>query len=279
MLVTNKAIWVIERNLQRDLTLAGLAAACDVSPFHLAHAFAEATGQPVMHYLRARRLSLAGAALAAGASDILELAMLSGYGSHQAFSRAFRSQFGTTPEAVRRAGSTLGLRLTPPFDMVDEGQANVATARMDAAGRMHFAGLLRRHSLAAMQAIPGQWQDFMPRHGEIMARKASIPVGISFNFDETGAFEYLCAAEVSRPGTLPRGLSGLDVAPQHYAVFQHEGHVATIRSTYRAIWNHWLGSGGWTAVDAPILERHHSSFNPGTGLGGLEIWIPVAKGH
>ncbi len=278
MPVTNKAIWVIERNLQRDLTLGELAVACDVSSFHLAHAFAEATGGSVMHYLRARRLSLAATALAAGAGDILELAMASGYGSHQAFSRAFRSQFGTTPEAVRRAGSTAGLELSAPYDMVDEGQANVATARLEAASELHFVGLLGRHSLAAMQAIPGQWRDFMPRYGEIAQRKAGIPVGITCNFDESGGFDYLCAAEVSQRTPVPSGLTSLDVAAQHYAVFQHAAHVATIRSTYRAIWNHWLGSGGWTAIEAPILERHNPSFDPGTGLGGLEIWIPVAGG-
>jgi AraC family transcriptional regulator len=38
MSVTDKALFVIERNLDRDLSLAEIAKACDVSRFHLAHA-------------------------------------------------------------------------------------------------------------------------------------------------------------------------------------------------------------------------------------------------
>jgi AraC family transcriptional regulator len=97
MLAAN-VLWAIERNLDRPLTLAELAAACGVSHFHLAHAFGRATGYSVMHYVRARRLTEAARALAAGdAPDILRLALDCGYGSHEAFSRAFRAQFGTTP--------------------------------------------------------------------------------------------------------------------------------------------------------------------------------------
>ena len=47
-----------------------------------------------MAYVRARRLSDAARALIAGAPDILRLALDSGYASHEAFSRAFKSQFG-----------------------------------------------------------------------------------------------------------------------------------------------------------------------------------------
>jgi AraC family transcriptional regulator len=36
------------------------------------------------------------------APDILSLALDTGYGSHEAFSRAFRAQFGTTPETIRK---------------------------------------------------------------------------------------------------------------------------------------------------------------------------------
>ncbi len=112
MSLTNRALWTIDRNLGRELTLAGIAQACGVSRHHLAHTFREVAGRPVMDYVRARRLSDAAGALAGGAGDILDLALESGYASHEAFSRAFRAQFGATPEAVRRRGSTPGLRPT-----------------------------------------------------------------------------------------------------------------------------------------------------------------------
>jgi len=53
MSLTNKALFIIERNLGSDLTLAGIAKNCAVSRFHLAHAFGESTGRTVMDYVRA----------------------------------------------------------------------------------------------------------------------------------------------------------------------------------------------------------------------------------
>ena len=67
----------------------------------MAHAFGRATGWSVMRYVRGRRLSEAARTLAAGATDILAVALDAGYGSHEAFTRAFRDQFGRTPESVR----------------------------------------------------------------------------------------------------------------------------------------------------------------------------------
>ena len=52
MSVTRKALFVIERNHNRDLTLAQIAAACDVSKYHLAHAFGQTT-QPVRYAIHA----------------------------------------------------------------------------------------------------------------------------------------------------------------------------------------------------------------------------------
>ena len=79
MSITAKALWVIERNHQRDLTLDEIADACGVSKFHLAHAFGQSTGHSVMQYVRGRRLTEAARKLARGAPDILDLALETGY--------------------------------------------------------------------------------------------------------------------------------------------------------------------------------------------------------
>jgi AraC family transcriptional regulator len=71
----NKALWYIESHLARPLTLDEIAGASGVSRFHLVRAFGAASGLSVMRYVRARRLSKAARALAAGAPDILSLAL------------------------------------------------------------------------------------------------------------------------------------------------------------------------------------------------------------
>lgn len=96
-----KALWFIESHYGGDITLSDVAKAAGVSPHHMTRAFGAATGHSLMRYVRGRRLTEAARALVNGAPDILELALESGYGSHEAFTRAFRDQVGSTPEAIR----------------------------------------------------------------------------------------------------------------------------------------------------------------------------------
>src|SRR3979409_1350387 len=112
-----KALWFIESHLGGQLTLDEIAGVAGISRFHMVRAFAAATGLSVMRYVRARRLSEAARALANGAPDILTLALDADYGSHEAFTRAFRGHFGVTPEAVRAATCLHSLRLQEPIVM------------------------------------------------------------------------------------------------------------------------------------------------------------------
>ena len=278
MTVATKALWVIERNLAEPLTLDRIAEACGVSRFHLAHAFGASTGRSVMQYVRCRRLSEAAAALAAGRPDILDLALEFGYGSHEAFSRAFRNEFGATPEGVRRAASLEGLTMTEPMKIAESGGAAIEPPRYVAAPPMLLIGLTGRHGLGKTEGIAGQWQRFMAEfYGGIPHRTASIPVGVSMNFDDDGNFDYLCAAEVAKFAETPKGLAALRIPAQGYAVFTHREHMASVGATYAAIWNRWFPSQPRRPAEGPILERHLPSFDPGTGLGGVEIWIPVEE--
>src|SRR3979490_2915141 len=112
-----KARCFIESHLADTMTLDEVAAIAGISRFHLVRAFAAATGLSVMRYVRARRLSEAARALAGGAPDILSVALDADYGSHEAFTRAFRDHFGVTPEAVRAATRLDNLRLQEPIVM------------------------------------------------------------------------------------------------------------------------------------------------------------------
>ena len=107
MSVTSKALWYIESHLTGDLSLEAIAGIIGVSRFHLSRAFGVSTGCPLAVYVRTRRLSEAAKTLARGAPDILAIALDSGYGSHEAFTRAFRQQIGLTPDnCVPRRTST-----------------------------------------------------------------------------------------------------------------------------------------------------------------------------
>jgi AraC family transcriptional regulator len=277
MQLATRAVWIIERNLNSDLTLNGIAQSCGVSSFHLAHAFGAATGQPVMAYVRSRRLSEAARKLADDAPDILELALESGYASHEAFTRAFKEQFGATPETVKRNRSTSSLALVRPMELTEAAPTKLDDPDIVNGDAMSVAGLAERHAFDAPYKIPAQWQRFMGMYGLIERKIAEIPVGVSCNLDDDGTFEYVCGVEVARGAEVPKGLRKIAIPAQTYAVFQHPTHVAGLGNTYLAIWNSWLTDHKRIAADGPSVERHKKTFDPRTGEGGVEIWIPLAE--
>lgn len=277
MSVVDKAVWVIERNSTGELSLPTVAEACGVSRSHLASAFGTTTGWPVMKYLRARRLTRAAQTLAQGAPDILAVALDVGYGSHEAFTRAFRDQFGVPPERVRERASTEGLAMVAPLDLRARERAVLTPPWLTEGAAVRAVGLSRRHTFDTIIGIPIQWETFMANHyGHIPQRVECIPIGIQKPADDEGAFDYICAAEVNTFGQLPQDLLRIEIAARRYAVFEHRGHVSTLFDTYAAIWNEALQEHGWAPAQAPVIERHSPSFNPQTGEGGVSLWIPLA---
>ncbi|WP_186467539.1 AraC family transcriptional regulator [Bradyrhizobium stylosanthis] len=272
-----RALWYIESHLAEPMTLDEIAAVSGVSRFHIVRAFAAATGLSVMRYVRARRLSEAARSLANGAPDILSLALQADYGSHEAFTRAFRDQFGTTPEAVRAATCTGHLKLQEPILMDSTMLDHLKPPRFETARAILVAGPMERISCDNGAAIPGLWQRFHQEVADIPARVGQVAYGVCCNGDDAGNFDYIAGVEVADFSDLPRRFGRIRIGEQRYAVFTHTDRVASIRRTVSTIWNQWLPASGLKAADAPNFERYDEAFDPATGNGGFEIWIPVRE--
>jgi AraC family transcriptional regulator len=270
-----QALWFIEAHFGEDISLEDVAAVAGVSRFWLSRAFAPATGHTVMGYVRARRLTEAAKALAAGAVDILAVALAARYGSHEAFTRAFRDQFGETPERVRALGSVTGLRLTEAISLAPAAGGEFEEPRLVMAKPRLLAGLNERYDGTSMPAIAAQWQRFVPHIGHIPGQVGYTTYGVLHNGDGSGACDYLCAVEVSGFGLVPAEWARLTLPARRYALFVHRSHVSTIRSTWNAAWNQWAP--GKPVAEAPEFERYTESFDPITGMGGVEIWIPLEE--
>jgi AraC family transcriptional regulator len=273
-----KALWFIESHLADALTLDEIAGVAGISRFHMVRAFAAATGLSVMRYVRARRLTEAARALAGGAPDILNVALEADYGSHEAFTRAFRDHFGVTPEAVRSSTRIDNLGLQEPIVMDSTLTDNLPPPRFETGKPLLVAGIGERYTWeSGGPAIPGQWRRFHQSVENIPGRIGKVAYGLCCNGDDAGNFDYITGVEVADFSDLPREFSRVRVPEQRYAVFAHRDHVSMIRRTINTIWNHWLPASGLKAADAPNFERYDENFDSLTGNGGLEIWVPVRE--
>lgn len=271
----NRAIWYVERHFARELTLDEIAEDAGVTRYHLTRAFGAVTGRSLMRYVRGRRLTEAARALVNGAPDILAVALEAGYGSHEAFTRAFTDQFGITPESLRAQGHLNNIELVEAIRMDQAPLSNLQPPRFVDGKPLLLAGLSERYECETSAGIPAQWQRFLPSFGHIPGQRGRVGYGVNYNGDDAGNFDYLCGVEVTDFSKVPEHFTRLRVPANRYAVFAHREHISTIRRTWHTIWTQWLPASGHEVADAPLLERYGEEFDARSGNGGLEIWIPL----
>lgn len=274
MRLVQKALWLIESRSRETLSLGEIAEGCCVSKFTLSRAFAAATGFSVMDYLRRRRLTESARQLAAGAPDILSVALDAGYGSHEAFTRAFRDLFLLTPEQVRAVGHLNNLGLMEPIRMDENQIVELKPPRRENSQTMLIAGISEQYTFQTNEGIPLQWQRLGPFIGNIPGQIGWTTYGVCSAADDE-RFHYLCGVQVSNCSDVPDELTSVRIPARQYLVFEHSGHVSTIRATVSTIWNKYLPEARIKVAQAPDFERYDDRFDPTTGAGVIEIWIPV----
>ncbi|MEK1888036.1 MAG: AraC family transcriptional regulator [Phyllobacterium sp.] len=275
MNAVEKAIWFIEGHFAEGITLDDIAASAGLSRFYMSRAFAAVTGCSVRGYIRGRRLSEAARLLCKGAPDILCVALEAGYNSHEAFTRAFRDQFGMTPEQIRAQGHVDNIPLVEAIKMDESFVVDLEEPRIVEGKPLLVAGIGARYDCESSKAIPSQWQRFAPHIGHVPGQVGDVCYGVCCNSDDENNFDYIAGVKVKDFSEVPDSFGRVRIPAQKYLIFRHLDHISTIRSTFMTIWGKYLPESGHDVADAPNFERYGPEFDPRTGNGGLEIWVPV----
>ncbi len=141
------------------------------------------------------------------------------------------------------------------------------------------AGLRRHYTPETMNEIPALWQR-LP-FGKIPSQLGHMAYGVLFNqADAAGGFDYLAGVEVSGVSAVLADLTYVKIPAQKYAIFCHRGHVSKLKDTIAAIWHEWLPAShrsvSQPAAGSPrMIEYYAENFDPETGLGDMEVWLPL----
>jgi predicted transcriptional regulator YdeE len=139
-----------------------------------------------------------------------------------------------------------------------------------------IAGLNESYGQDTRAKIPQQWERLAPHLGKVPGQVGQDAYGVCRAAGADCRFEYLAGVAVSSPERLPEGFTTVKVDARRYAVFTHAGHVSALPATIDAIWTRWAPDCGLAVAHAaPCLERYTPEFVPGTGLGGMEVWVPL----
>src|SRR5215510_8491375 len=162
----------LEAHLFEPVALAEAAARAELSPHYFSRLFRVLTGETFGGYVRRRRLSIAAERLMREEPPpkLIDLALDCRYDSQEAFTRAFKDQFGVPPGAYRaqprtapfffrsRIGAELLAHLKEVLDMQPE------IREIDA---FTVVGVRQRFDHETKQGIPELWKRFLPLLPEI----------------------------------------------------------------------------------------------------------------
>lgn len=143
-----------------------------------------------------------------------------------------------------------------------------------------MAGMREPLNEQSAQTIPLLWQKFAPYIGNIPHQLGNyIAYGLCVRSSESsnGLYYYMAGCAVSEFGDLPADLSPLIVPAHKYAVFVHDAHVASIKDTIDYAFDQWLpnAEAKHNSQSIHFFERYGEGFNPATGFGDIEIWLPL----
>jgi AraC family transcriptional regulator len=142
---------------------------------------------------------------------------------------------------------------------------------------MTIAGYLEHFSPQAIGDIPKLWHRFGPRIESIAGRVDGEAYGVLPKLMRADApIAYMAGVPMLASATIAPEYAVLKIPARRYAVFAHDGHIAMLRDTVGRAVIGWLPTSNKQIDGEPeMLEFYGPSYDPATGRGQIEIWLPI----
>lgn len=228
-----------------DLDAARLADRAGFSKHHFHRVFRGMTGESVMGLVRRLRMERAAQRLRFGQTSVTDVAFASGYGSHEAFTRAFRERFGVAPRDFR--------------DQAWADAAERVEARTEVRDAIETIGLRHTGSYATCAETWGRLLGGLAQRGRFMDVQASF--GLVYDDPDITAADnlrYDACVRIEGPTDALRAewpeLRARTIPGGRYAVARHYGPYDTMNATYVGLLGGWLPHRGVELYDEPVVE-------------------------
>lgn len=263
---------LLEQQLDEDVSLDDLAAEACYSPFHFHRLFRAATGETVRQHVRRLRLERAAGQLVHTQDEILGIALAAGYGSHEAFTRAFQAHFDASPSTFRAEQRTI--RHTPAPTMTD------APVRLETRPAAHIAYV--RH-VGPYIGAKDAWQSLMKWGWKRMIFGKPELFGLAYDdpqVTDESQCRYEACMEVKAGTKVKPPVETREQPGGTYAVYTHKGPYEEFAQAYANLVAR-IESGPIDGqqvcfADPPALEKYLNDprkVKPEDLVS--EIWMPV----
>lgn len=243
------AVDYIEEKLGDDIKVDDVANRSGYSSYHFQRIFQAVTGFAFKEYLRKRRLSESVKTLRSSKVSIIHIASNCGYLSQEAYTRAFKAEFGLTPGAVRRGNgeeiSTLGKIEIASQELCKMESLHIRKPQIICIDPLSVVGVKYSADLNKdyFSRIADAYEDFgIRKHFERIENRMypGFPFGIPMEYTSEGAFEFFIGEQVKQVGKLDGELSLCSIRGGRYARFAIDGNLSHVREVWRYIYGRWL---------------------------------------
>lgn len=284
-----RAADTIEQHLRAPISLDAIARRAGFSLWHFHRIFAELTGESLGSYIRRRRLTAAAEELQRSRRTILDLALDYQFESHEAFTRAFRAAFETTPSRFRRTGGLAWRRTQPRLTrprLIRLPRQTTMEPKIIPLPALHLLGLSARfigplspdaNNLKIIPALYGRFCPLLPTLPPPRDKYIYGAVRCPTDKERThpDELEYLASINVA-PGTkIPPALTRWKIPAGTYACFTHRGPLAKLEETINYAFGSWLPRSKYAHTGGPNLDRQDERFRDGGKDCELDFLVPV----
>jgi len=151
--------------------------------------------------------------------------------------------------------------------------------RMEVHSGLNVVGLGQYITRENASHIPVLWEQFAHKFHALHGRKSAARYGLCQLrrgvLDGQDALLYVAGVECRALAPVPEGLSRYEVPASRYAVWPHVGPIGELGYTWDRVWDEWLPQSGLLTRDSFAYELYGETWDPETGRGPLEIWVPV----
>ncbi|MFJ4173177.1 GyrI-like domain-containing protein [Microbacterium sp. NPDC089696] len=279
----NALIDRIEAASGEEFDVADFARRQGTTEYHLRRMFSALAGMPLSEYIRRRRMTLAGAELVSGVPSVLDVAVRHGYGSVEAFGRAFRAVHGISVADARRDGGPLRTQATLRFHLSVEGRnpmdVTIITApELVLIGHAVEVPLLHEgvnpHIQAHVASIVPEENVRLKSLNDAEPRGILAVTGdIAPDAPEGTMLTYLHGVSIRPDAEPPADLDAIRVEAGSWAVFASSGPFPeTLQNLWAATATEWFPSNPWRLRPGPSILRYLEF----TGTRATcELWMAV----
>jgi AraC family transcriptional regulator len=292
----HRALEYIDKNLERSIELSELADVAHFSRFHFHRVFSAWLGETFGDYLRRRRLEVAASRLVAQPRvPVLSMALSVGFGSTEAFARAFKQRFGCTPTQWRSREARRHPNRNRDQLVSNGDQAKARRSLQDEVSQSRTLEAVMKVSVVDRKPVSVAYLRHVGPYGEPLSRfwqDVAYPwmasndllghtrYGVSHDDPEVTAPQmcrYDAAAEVSGPFAARGNAATTTLPGGKYAVTQFQGTAAQIGAVWSQFLRDWMPSSGYQLDSRPFLEHYSkdSTFDPKSGVFTCELAVPV----